>query len=199
MLALCLQYMAPEEIERITGVPLAQNLTDVAGSFDVSVKFDVRELDTNYVAEKLASIQKFVVPLDAGGVIDRNKLVQMFLNAIVPESASELILDQGQASEQMYRQIQSDIGLMMLGSEALYTENDPAAKAKMQMVQDVMSKNPKAQAALQQDQLFQALFQNYVKNLQMSIMQDQNASIGRMGVAPIAPQLQQPQLEQGQA
>jgi len=52
---------------------------------------------------------------------------------------------------------------------------------------------------LQQDQLFQALFQNYVKNLQMSIMQDQNASIGRMGVAPIAPQLQQPQLEQGQA
>lgn len=202
MLALCLQYMSPEEIERVTGVPLAQNLTDVAGSFDVSVRFDVRELDTNYVAEKLASIQKFVVPLDAGGVIDRNKLVTMFLNAIVPESAADLVLDQGQASEQMYRQVQSDIGLMMLGSEALYTENDPAAKAKMQMVQDVMSKNPKAQAALQQDQLFQALFENYTKNLQMSIMQSQNASIGRMGVAPIAPQLQeaqQMQLEQGQA
>lgn len=196
MLSLCLQYMSPQEIERITGVPLAQNMTDIAGNFDVCVRFDVRELDTNYVAEKLASISKFVIPLDAGGVIDRNKLVNMFLQAIVPESAADLVLDQGQASEQMYRQVQSDIGLMMLGSEALYTENDPAAKAKMNMVQDVMGKNPKAQAALQQDQLFQALFQNYTKNLEMSIMQAQNATIGRMGVAPIAPQLQQPQMQQ---
>jgi hypothetical protein len=171
-------------------------MTDIAGNFDVCVRFDVRELDTNCVAEKLASISKFVIPLDAGGVIDRNKLVNMFLQAIVPESANDLVLDQGQASEQMYRQVQSDIGLMMLGSEALYTENDPAAKAKMNMVQDVMGKNPKAQAALQQDQLFQALFQNYTKNLEMSIMQAQNATIGRMGVAPIAPQLQQPQMQQ---
>lgn len=193
MLALCLQYMAPQEIERITGVPLPQNLTDIAGSFDVNVRFDVRELNPSYVTEKLASISKFVVPLDAGGVVDRNRLVTMFLQAIAPEAARDLIVDQGQASEAMYRQVQSDIGLMMLGSEALYTENDPAAKAKMQMVQDVMSKNPKAQASLQQDPLFQALFTNYTKNLEMSIMQSQNASIGRMGVAPIAPQLQQAQ------
>ena len=76
---------------------------------------------------------------------------------------------------------------MYLGTN---TENDPAAKMKLQMVQDNLSKNPKAQAALQQDQLFSALFQNYVKNLQMSSMQQENASIGRLGVAPIAPQLQ---------
>ena len=195
MLALCLQYMAPEEIERVTGIPLPQNLTDVAGSFDVNVRFDVRELNPSYVSEKLSSISKFVVPMDAGGVVDRNRLVTMFLQAIAPEAARDLIVDQGQASEAMYRQIQSDIGLMMLGTEALYTENDPAAKAKIQMVQDVMSKNPKAQAALQQDPLFQALFQNYTKNLEMSIMQSQNASIGRMGVAPIAPKLQQAQAQ----
>ena len=119
-----------------------------------------------------------------------NRLVRMFIEAIAPETAADLVIDQGRASEQMYRQVQSDIGLMMLGSEPLYTENDPAAKMKLQMVQDNLSKNPKAQAALQQDQLFSALFQNYVKNLQMSSMQQENASIGRLGVAPIAPQLQ---------
>jgi len=38
--------------------------------------------------------------------------------------------------------------------------------------------------------LFSALFENYVKNLQMSSMQQENAAIGRLGVAPIAPKLQ---------
>jgi hypothetical protein len=52
----------------------------------------------------------------------------------------------------------------------------------MQFVQDIMSKNPKAQAALQQDENFKALFENYVKNIQMSLMQQQNAQIGRLGV-----------------
>ena len=190
MFALCLQYMPAEEIERITGVPLPQNRTDIESAFDINVKFDVRELSTDFVAEKLANISKFVVPMDAGGVVDRNRLVRMFIEAIAPETAADLIIDQGQASEQMYRQVQSDIGLMMLGAEPLYTENDPAAKMKLQMVQDNISKNPKAQAAMQQDQLFAALFENYVKNLQMSSMQQENASIGRLGVSPIAPKLQ---------
>jgi hypothetical protein len=43
---------------------------------------------------------------------------------------------------------------------------------------------------MQQDQLFAALFENYVKNLQMSSMQQENASIGRLGISPIAPKLQ---------
>jgi hypothetical protein len=82
----------------------------------------------------------------------------------------------------MYKDVQSDIANMLLGNEAIYTENDPAAQTKMQFVQDIMSKNPKAQAALQQDENFKALFDNYVKNIQMSLMQQQNAQIGRMGV-----------------
>jgi hypothetical protein len=82
----------------------------------------------------------------------------------------------------MYKDVQSDIANMLLGNEAIYTENDPAAQTKMQFVQDIMSKNPKAQAALQQDENFKALFENYVKNIQMSLMQQQNAQIGRLGV-----------------
>jgi hypothetical protein len=82
----------------------------------------------------------------------------------------------------MYKDVQSDIANMLLGNEAIYAENDPAAQTKMQFVQDIMSKNPKAQAALQQDENFKALFENYVKNIQMSLMQQQNAQIGRLGV-----------------
>jgi hypothetical protein len=66
----------------------------------------------------------------------------------------------------------------------------------MQYVQDIISKNPKAQAAAQQDPVFQTLMQNYVKNMQMSVMQQQNAQIGRTGVTPVGDQMVQQQMQQ---
>ena len=105
--------------------------------------------------------------------------------------AKELILNPQDAGRQMFKDVQSDIALMLLGNEALYQENDPAAQTKLQYAQQIIQANPKAQAALQQDQNFQALFQNYVKSLQMSVMQQQNAQIGRIGVTPVSQQ--QPQ------
>jgi hypothetical protein len=37
--------------------------------------------------------------------------------------------------------------------------------------------------------VFQTLLQNYVQNLQMSIQQQQNATIGRLGVTPVSEQM----------
>lgn len=191
--SLCLQYMEAEEIERITSQPIPQNLTDVAGEFDFIVTFDVRELDNDFITAKLENIAKFLVPLDTVGEIDRGALVRLLVESVSPDAARELVINQTGASEKMYRQIQSDIGLMMLGNEAQYTENDPAAQMKLQYAEDILRKNPKAQTQLQQDEQFRALFQNYVKNLQMSMMQQQNAQIGRMGVTPVSDQMMQQQ------
>jgi hypothetical protein len=88
----------------------------------------------------------------------------------------------------LYKEVQSDIGLMMLGNEANYVENDPSAPSKLQYLQDIMSKNPKAQQSMQGDQHFRALMDNFIKNLQMSVMQQQNKQIGRTGVTPVAEQ-----------
>ena len=186
--SLMLQYMQPEEIEAITGKPLPQNMSSVSNMFDFQVKYDVRELDTNFVIEKLKAITQFVLPLDAGGVIDKNKLVKAAIEAIDPDKAKELIINTGTASQLLYKEIQSDLGLMMLGNEANYVENDPSAATKMQYLQDIMSKNPKAQQAMQQDQHFRAVLENYMKNLQMSVSQQQNKQIGRTGVTPVAEQ-----------
>jgi len=51
-----------------------------------------------------------------------------------------------------------------------------------------MGKNPKAQQTMQGDPHFRALLDNYVKNLQMSVMQQQNKQIGRTGVTPVGQQ-----------
>ena len=186
--SLMLQYMDPAEIEGITGKPLPQNISSISNMFDFQVKYDVRELDTNFVIEKLKAITQFVLPLDAGGVIDKNKLVKAAIEAIDPDKAKELIINTGTASQLLYKDMQSDLGLMMLGNEANYVENDPSAATKMQYLQDIMSKNPKAQQSMQSDPHFRAMLENYMKNLQMSVSQQQNKQIGRTGVTPVAEQ-----------
>jgi hypothetical protein len=186
--SLMLQYMDAAEIESITGRTIAQNVSGISNMYDFQVKFDVRELDTEFVIEKLKAITQFVLPLDNGGVIDKNKLVKAAVEAIDPDKAKELIINTGTASQLLYKDIQSDIGLMMLGNEANYVENDPAAPSKLQYLQDIMGKNPKAQQMMQQDQHFRALMENFIKNLQMSVSQQQNKQIGRTGVTPVAQQ-----------
>jgi hypothetical protein len=85
---------------------------------------------------------------------------------------------------------------MMLGNEAMYVENDPAAESKMQYLQEILQKNPKAAQAAQGDRIFQILLENYSKNLQMSVEQQKNKTIGRIGVNPASEQIQQ---EMGEA
>ena len=183
MFALTLQYLSPEEIQRISGSDAIPQIE--MRQFDFVMKFDVRELDTDYVNNKLSSIAQYVVPQDVGGVLDRNKLVAMITRSISPDIAEELIVDQATASQKMYEDVKNDIGAMMLGMEPQYVENDPAAQTKMQYAQEIVGRNPKAQAAMQGDELFAKLFENYSKNLQMSVMQQQNAQIGRIGVNQI--------------
>ena len=183
MFALCCQYMPPQEIQRITGSVLPQNLSEIYNQFDINVRFDVMTMDKEYIAQKVDFLTK-VSQMDTGGIINRNRLTEMLVQAAAPEMARELILDQQSASQKMFKDVQSDIALMLLGNEAMYQENDPAAKTKIQFAQQIIQNNQKAQAALQQDQNFQMLLDKYLKNLQMSIMQQQNAQIGRLGVTP---------------
>ena len=188
MFSLCLQYLDPAEIESITNKPMPQNMSAISNQYDFQIKYDVREIDTDFVMQKLQAIMQFVMPLDSAGIIDKSKLVRAAIEAIDPDKAKDLIVEQASASQMLYKDIQSDIGLMMLGNEANYVENDPTAQTKLQYLQDIMGKNPKAQQQMQGDQHFRALVDNYVKNLQMSVSQQQNKQIGRTGVTPVGEQ-----------
>lgn len=187
MFSLCCQYMSPEEIQRITGGQLPTNLSEIHNEFDINVRFDVMNMDKEYIAQKVDFLTK-IKQMDTGGVLNANRITEMLIQAIAPEMAGELILNQEQASQKMFKDVQTDIGMMLLGNEALYQEKDPAAQTKLQFAQQVLQNNPKAQQALQADENFKALFENYVKNLQMSITQQQNAQIGRLGVTPMQQQ-----------
>ena len=180
VLALTLQYIGPAEIQRITAsaTPLPQDVQD----FDVMLKFDIRELSTDLVTEKLKAISTLVLPLDTAGVIDRAKLISVALRAIDPTLASELVMQQGPAAQKMFNETNDEIALMSLGNPPQLRENDPTAAMRLQFSQQVLQSNPKYQAQLQQDPLFQANLQKYIENLQFSVQQQQNAITGRLGV-----------------
>jgi hypothetical protein len=191
MLQLSLQYMDIVEIERICGVPIPKVIDDITQQFDFEVKFDIRNLYSDLVLEKLQAINQYVLPQDTGGVIDKNALVKLSIEAISPDTAKAIVTDQTSASQRMYKDVQTEIGMMMLGNEPTYVENDPSAQTKMMYLQQIIQKNPKAQQAQGQDPVFNALLQNYVKNLQMSVSQQQNKQIGRIGVTPVSDKFQQ--------
>jgi hypothetical protein len=180
VLSLTLQYVGPAEIQRITAsaTPLPPDIQD----FDVMLKFDIRELSTDLVTEKLKAISTLVLPLDTAGVIDRAKLISVALRAIDPNLASELVMQQGPAAQKMFNETNDEIALMSLGNPPQLRENDPTAPMRLQFSQQVLQSNPKYQAQLQQDPLFQANLQKYIENLQFSVQQQQNAITGRLGV-----------------
>ena len=180
VLSLTLQYVGPEEIMRITASQT--QVPENAQDFDVMLKFDVRELSTDLVTEKLKAISTLVLPLDTAGVIDRAKLISVALRAIDPNLASELIMQQGPASQKMFSETNDEIALISLGNPPNLRENDPTAAMRLQFSQQVLQSNPKYQQQLQQDQLFQANLQKYIENLQFSVQQQQNAVTGRLGV-----------------
>lgn len=191
MLQLTLQYMDIVEVERICSIQIPKTMDDITQQFDFEVKFDVRNLYSDLVLEKLQAINQYILPQDIGGVIDRNAMVKLSVEAVSSDIAKAVVVDQASASQKLYKDVQTEIGMMMLGNEASYVENDPTAPTKLQYLQDIMTKNLKAQQASQSDPMFQALLQNYVKNLQMSVMQQQNKQVGRIGVTPVSDKMQQ--------
>lgn len=198
MFSLCLQYMPSELVERITGARIDVSAQEAHDLYDFNVKFDVRELDTEWNLEKLKAISQFALPMDSVGAIDRGKLVQRIMESISPDAARDLLVDQKTAAQKTYDDMQMETAKMLMGIEPRYPENDPQAQQKMQALQDIVGKSQRAQSMIGSDPQVQAIYQNYVKSLQMSVMQEQNKIIGRTGVTPVSDKFMQEQQEGNQ-
>tara|TARA_R110000868_G_scaffold27541_2_gene104362 strand:+ start:376 stop:2514 length:2139 start_codon:yes stop_codon:yes gene_type:complete len=182
------ELLSPEERERITGVPLAGDVAkpSIMRKFDFQVAFDVRDMDLDWIEKKLAAIAKLVVPLDRGGTIDFSKLVTTIMRSIDPQIARDLLADKAGASEKLFKGVEDDVAKMRLGNQRPPVENDPTAPQKLQFAQGIIGANPEYQSALSdKDGRFYKLMENYVKNLEQSIAQQENKQIGRTGVKPV--------------
>lgn len=182
--ALTCQFTPPQDIERIVGdMWTPPSADDIVNRFGVSVSFDVRNLDLDSVKAKTLAVSE-ILPEDIGGVIDRNKLVNLKLRMIDPEIAREIASEQGPATMRMVQDVKGDLLGIMAGFEPNYVENDPSAQFKLDVVRKMLSGNPKLMQQLQGDQMTQELLKKYVANFEMSVKQQANKRIGRLGVVP---------------
>jgi len=75
--------------------------------YNFTLHFDVRELDNEFVEKKLQAISQFVLPEDTMGIVDRTKLIRKKLQVIDPTLADELVIEQAEASQQMFDEMNS--------------------------------------------------------------------------------------------
>lgn len=194
---LAYQHLSPEELTDLLGRPPSLNANMIC-RHRLLFWFDVRALDPAWVESLIKSISEFVLPFDSAGVVDRSKLVQMALSYLDPTLAEEVTTDVAGAKQAVFKEVRDELAQIMLGNEALYTQNDPTAKAKILFVQQILQQNPDygrqlAQQSPQFDKRKRDLLDKYVKNLGQSAMQQDNKVIGRLGVRPgPEPQTSQP-------
>lgn len=184
--ALTLQYN-PQLIVTVTGNEQLAGLDPflVMDEVMMGLDFDIKDLNPDYLIQKLDIIHNKILPADVTGAIDRGGLTTYEARAVDPRLAQQFIQDGKSASQKVFTDVQGQLAQMMLGFEAQYTENDPTAPMKLQFLQTLMQSNPKVQQWMQQDERFKALLENYAKNLSMSVEQEQNKQVGRIGVKPM--------------
>ncbi len=179
------------ELTRIVGgqVDMPATPDEIAGSFDVGLYFDVKDLDMEFVFKKIEAILKWAVPADRAGTIPMDKLTNMIMTAIDPTYAQILTTDTASASQKVFKEVRDQIALMHGGNPPDMVENDPTAAMKLQFAQQVIfgdamgqGGNVKYQQALKEDPIFQQHMQVWTQNLEQSVKQDKNKEIGRLGV-----------------
>jgi hypothetical protein len=187
-LSLIAQYMSSERQARITGGSvLPSDAESVHELPDLTLHFDVRELDNDFMAMKLKAVGQLLVA-DSENAINRRQFATLGVRAIDPTWEKTLIQPAQTASDELVKKVKDDLSGMMNGFEAQYVENDPRAGIMLQVAQQYLQTNPKMQQSLIQDPHFKDLSDKYVKNLQLSVSQQANKQVGLEGVNPTQPQ-----------
>ena len=184
--------VTPLELQRIGGdeANFPKTPEEIAGSFDFDLFFDVKDLDMEFVWKKLDAVLKMAVPADKVGRIDFTALVDLILKSIDPTFGTALVQDAGVASQALFSEVRNQVALMYQGNAPDFVENDPTAQAKLKFTQDVIAANPVYQKGLDPQAVeefkpvFAARMQQWQENLQQSLKQEKNKTIGRLGVDP---------------
>ena len=199
VLKLIQRHASAEELQRICGGDPEFPATpeDIAGEYDVSLYFDVKDLDMEFVFKKLDAVIKMAVPVDRAGLIDMGQLVRLIMAAIDPTYSTALVTSDASASQRLFKSTREDIALIMAGNVPDMVENDPTAAKQLEYAQQIImgdaegrGGNPLYQQKLKgetpEDQLVQQRMQAWVQNREQSVKQEKNKQIGRDGVDPEA-------------
>lgn len=188
VLALCQQFYSPQELALITGsedVPLGLTPDDIEGQWNISLEIDARDLNMEYVVQKLKAYGE-VLAIDSQGVIDRTQAPTWGVTALFPNMAGRLIQPMQKVTQRLIEEEQGNVAKMAIGIEPRMPEDGiDAPETRLQAMQDTVINSPRLAMLYQGDPEFRALLENRQKFLMMQLTQEANKVVGRLGTAPL--------------
>lgn len=183
---LCQQYMDPQDWITISGDPSSVPQTDrqsIQNNLNLSLEFDAKDLNQEFLTAKLNLIQTMLVATDAAGVIDRAGLTQYAANALDPALARQIVRPSEQVTQQEIQSEQQAMSQIVSGVEPPVFASGQNAQLRLQVIQSTMG-NQDFMNFLRQNPLAQERLQRRVQNMQFQLTQQQNAITGKIGVPP---------------
>jgi hypothetical protein len=183
---LCMQYLPDEDWVTAAGDPAAvppRDRKSIQRNLNLVLEYDAKDLNQEFVLQKLQLIQQMLVSTDAAGVLDRAGLTMYAARALDPALARQLIQPQAQVTQQEINDEQAQLSKIADGIEPPMYTGGQNAQLRLQVIQNTIQQ-PGYINALRQNPISLELLQRRAQNLQQQVVQQQNAITGRLGVAP---------------
>jgi hypothetical protein len=185
MLSLCQQYMDPMVMARVLSVWTREELqqVDLSAEFTLTLTFDVRNLNMEFLKEKIALLQQ-VAGLDSNGVIDMT-LVGDLLHAVDPYWGKHHVRDVGAVTEQERHDEIQNLVAMSAGIEPELKDKGQNHALRLQVLQETMQRAPKLMEQYNGDDNFKKLLDTRMQSLQFVAEQNKRGRMGAVGAKPV--------------
>ncbi len=188
ILQLAQQYTPPMTVARVLGsIPKPYDVSreNIAGQFQLMLKFDARYLNQEFVLSVLKVANEAILPLDTHATTDRNMLVRWSWSMIDPTLADMLVKDGEDASQSEISDEQGNIAKMFAGQAVPMKLKGEDHAARLQVIQDWLGSNPLLPQILKVRPDVEHLVKQRVDFLQQQVNQEQNKLIGIYGTQPV--------------
>ncbi len=180
MLQLCQQFISDEDLQMITGddgIPIARDRSEIQGKFRVTLSFDPRNMDLEYVGKIAELIGKVILPMDTLSTVQRDQIVKWLFMAINPWLATHSLTPAATAQQSEIADEENNFTKIAAGIEPQMVESGQNFPLRLQVLMGIGQKNPEALQKL--TPVSKEIYEARQKYLQNQVQQLKNAQIGR--------------------
>lgn len=184
MVALALQYMGADELERIAiglGRFAGMDPRELRGRYNFVVTFDARTLDANWLATLGELFGKYVLSWDTLSSVERDKAVRWFSAKLDPDTL-QFIRPVESATRDELKDEDNNFAFIAAGGEPEMVGAGQNYAARFQRLLANATRNPEAVASWPETN--RAVLNARLEHLRFMQQQGQNADIGRVGAKP---------------
>lgn len=189
-----MQQFMPEVVTSIVTnsnePPLSLSGEQIRGKFDLSLQFDARDMDAELLKEKIA-VFKEAKSMDPDNRIDTSAMAVSVIEWLIPSAAQEIIRPVESIQQDEEKDEQDAISKAALGIEVPFNPEGKNAQFRLQVIQETIAKSQVLTKLSQDDETFVGIMKARADGYQQTLVQDQNAQIGRSGTQPFFEKQQQ--------